>query len=110
MNAAIVQGVVVALVVVWAAWSAFRRLLPQTSRRCIARVLGWFDRPALPQALRRRARDWQPRGSQGGSCSTGCASCGGCGSAAAPPTDADGARPLRFTPRARRDPGDASGH
>ncbi|MBX3701339.1 MAG: hypothetical protein KF903_10110 [Dokdonella sp.] len=106
MNATIVQGVVVALIVGWATWSALRRLLPQTSRRCIARVLGWFDRPALPDAWRRRARAWQPRSSQGGSCGTGCASCGGCGGADLARAD-PGPRPLVFTPGSRRKDGGA---
>jgi hypothetical protein len=94
----LVQGVVIALVVGWSVLFALRRLLPVTSRRAQARLAGWFDRPALPAALRGLARRLQPTSSSGGSCADGCSSCGGCGTAKPAVVEA---QPLVFRPRAK---------
>ena len=96
----LVQAVVIALVVTWAVLAAAYRLLPVTSRRALARVARVLDRPGAPAWLRGFGRRIEPVSSRGGSCSDGCSSCGGCGSAEAAPAPAtDEVRPLRFRPR-----------
>lgn len=84
MSAALVQGLVVALVVAWSVLFAAHRLLPVTSRRVQARFARAFDRPALPHWLRQAARRLEPSSTSGGSCASGnsCSSCGGCAAAA----------------------------
>ena len=92
----IVQGVIIALVVVTAAYVAFRKLLPKTSTRAMARVsasLNHEGRPALVRSLGRRV---QPAAATG-SCGDGCGSCGSCGPAPVVKTEA---QPLHFKPRA----------
>ena len=96
----LVQAVVVALVVTWAVLAAAYRLLPVTSRRALARLARALDRSAAPAWLRRLGRRVEPVSSSGGSCSDGCSSCGGCGSAEALPA-ADEVRPLQFRPRTK---------
>jgi len=97
VSAALVQGVLIALVVAWSALFALHRLLPATSRRLWARLAAALDRPPVPAGLRRLARSWQPRGSSGAACGDGCSACGGCASAA--PRPAVAAQPLQFRPR-----------
>ena len=97
---ALVQGLVIAAVVAWALAFAFRRLLPVTSRRSLAALAHWFDRPAAPGWLRAAARFIEPHASTGASCSDGCSSCGGCGTTEAKP--AVESLPLAFRPRAKR--------
>lgn len=98
MNAMALQAAVITLAVAWAAWFAFRRLLPKTYRRLLARAGAAMDRPAVPDWLRERARRAQPTGTGGGSCGDGCSTCGGCAAAAARPNVE--AQPLVFRPRA----------
>lgn len=101
MNASLLlQAVVIALIGAWALWFAFRRLLPKTYRRVLARALGLFDRPAMPRWLRDAAHRAEPTGSSGGSCGDGCSSCGGCGTAA-DVKSATAAQPLVFKARAK---------
>lgn len=95
----LVQACIVAIVVVAAALSAARRLLPVTSRRIQANIVGAVDRPAAPAWLRALARRATPRASSGGSCGDGCSSCGGCGTAADSPVVKE--QPLVFRPRSR---------
>lgn len=99
MNTAmLVQAVVIALAVAWAAWFAFRRLLPKTYRRLLSRLATAIDRPSSPRWLREYAHGAQPTSTSGGSCGDGCSTCGGCAAAASKPTTE--AQPLVFRPRA----------
>ncbi|MFI4970335.1 MAG: DUF6587 family protein [Lysobacterales bacterium] len=99
MNAAaILQGVVIALIVGWSALFAAHRLLPVGSRRVQARILDAMDRPSLPVWLRALARRLQPRSTSGRSCGSGCSSCGGCAAAIAKPV---GSQPPMFRPRTK---------
>jgi hypothetical protein len=95
----IVQGVVIAVVVAAAAYVAFRKLLPKTSVRVMARVSATLNREGRPGAVRALGRRLQPAAATG-SCGDGCGSCGSCGPA--PPAAAGAERqPLTFKPRTR---------
>jgi hypothetical protein len=94
-----VQGIVIAAVVAWAVAFAFRRLFPVTSRRALARMVQALDRPGLPDWLRAGARRIEPRATTGSSCSDGCSTCGGCGTAEAS-TDVE-TLPLAFRTRSK---------
>lgn len=96
----LVQAAVIALAVAWAAWFAFRRLLPKTYRRLLSRLLAALDRAGVPDWLRAAARRAQPTGTSGGSCGDGCSSCGGCAAASAEPVVET--QPLVFKPRVPR--------
>ncbi|HEY8585294.1 MAG TPA: DUF6587 family protein [Rhodanobacter sp.] len=76
----LVQGVVIGLVVTLSAWQAFRKLLPQTSRRLLARASARLDRNGRGGLTRRLGRWLQPAEASSGGCGSGggCASCGGC--------------------------------
>jgi len=76
----IVQGVVIAVVVFAAAYVAFRKLLPKTSVRVMARVSAALNRDGRPGMLRVLGRRIQPAAATG-SCGDGCGSCGSCGPA-----------------------------
>jgi len=91
----LVQGIVIALVVVVSSWVAYRKLLPKTSARTMARVSGSLNREGRAAPLRALGRRLQPSTATG-SCGDGCGSCGSCGPAA-PSNDA---QPLHFKPRA----------
>lgn len=84
-TAVLVQGIVIAAVVAWALAFAIRRLFPVTSRRALARITQTLDRPGIPHWLREVGRRIEPRASTGASCSDGCSTCGGCGTAQASP-------------------------
>lgn len=96
----LVQSVLIASIGAWAIWFAFRRLMPKTYRRLLARALGVFDRPSVPAWMREAARRAQPTGSSGGSCGDGCSSCGGCATPVPPVVEA---QPLRFKSRSPHD-------
>lgn len=96
----LVQAILIALIGTWAAWFAFRRLLPKTYRRLLARALGVLDHPTIPAWLRETALRAQPTASSGGSCSDGCSTCGGCATTdSRPGTEV---QPLVFRPRGRQ--------
>jgi hypothetical protein len=90
----LVQGVVIALVVVVSAYVAFRKLLPKTSTRIMARVSASLNRNGRPGVVRSLGRRLQPAAATG-SCGDGCGSCGSCGPVV-PKTEA---QPLHFKPR-----------
>lgn len=94
----LVQAVAIVLAVAWAAWFAFRRLLPKTYRRLLSRLTASLDRASSPRWLREYAQRAQPTGTSGGSCGDGCSTCGGCAAAAAKPGGE--AQPLVFRPHA----------
>jgi hypothetical protein len=76
---AIAQALIIALVVVWSAWFASRRLLPTASRRVQASVATWLEQSTRSSTLRRWAHALQPVQTQSGGCGTsGCSTCGAC--------------------------------
>lgn len=90
----IVQTVIIALIVVISAYVAFRKLLPKTSTRIMARVSASLNRDGRSGAIRSIGRRVQPAAATG-SCGDGCGSCGSCGPTP-PKTDA---QPLQFKSR-----------
>lgn len=99
----IVQTLLVTLIVLWAAGSAFGRLAPRLHRRWLAALADRLDRPGRPAPLRGLGRRLHRERAQGGSCGDGCGSCGSCGPAA--PADPQRPQPLVFErrPAASRD-------
>ena len=91
---ALVQGVIIAIVVVASAFVAFRKLLPTTSTRWLARLSARLNREGRSGTLRFVGRRLQPAAATG-SCGDGCGSCNSCGPTA-PRTEA---QPLHFKPR-----------
>ncbi|WP_213947669.1 DUF6587 family protein [Luteibacter sp. dw_328] len=91
----IVQGVIIALVVAVATYVAFRKLLPKTSTRAMARISASLNHEGRSAALRSLGRRLQPTAATG-SCGDGCGSCGSCGPT---PTVKTEAQPLHFKPR-----------
>ncbi|MET0934725.1 MAG: DUF6587 family protein [Luteibacter sp.] len=91
----IVQAVIIGLVVIASAYIAFRKLLPKTSTRVMARVSASLNREGRSGVVRTLGRRVQPAAATG-SCGDGCGSCGSCG-----PTPAvkGEAQPLHFKPR-----------
>jgi hypothetical protein len=90
----LVQGIVIALVVAVAAYVAFRKLLPKTSTRVMARVSATLNHDGRPAVVRSVGRRLQPAAATG-SCGDGCGSCGSCG----PTPPATDSQPLTFKPR-----------
>ena len=90
-----VQGVIIALVVVTAAYVAFRKLLPKTSTRVMARLSASLNHEGRPAVVRSLGRRVQPAAATG-SCGDGCGSCGSCGPTPVVKTEA---QPLHFKPR-----------
>jgi hypothetical protein len=93
----LVQTLALLLVLGWSALFAAHRLMPVTTRRAQARVVGWFDRPSSPAWMHALAQRLQPTATTGASCGDGCSSCGGCAAADAKPVVE--ALPLVFRPR-----------
>ena len=98
-KAALVQTLVIATLVAWSVLVTARKLMPMTMRRAQARLAQAIAQSHAPAWLRTRAARWQPKSTSGGSCSDGCASCGGCGAASSQPEPAP-ALPLVFRPKA----------
>jgi len=90
----VVQGAVIAVVVAASALIAFRKLLPKTSARLMARVSASLNREGRPAVFRFIGRRFQPATATG-SCGDGCGSCSSCGPAA-PRSEA---QPLHFKTR-----------
>lgn len=90
----LVQGVVIGVIVVVAAYVAFRKLLPKTSTRVMARVSAWLNHEGRPEMVRSLGKRVQPAAATG-SCGDGCGSCGSCG----PTTPSNDSQPLTFRPR-----------
>lgn len=99
---ALAQAVIVAAVVGFSLWQAFRRLLPNTSRHLLARASAALEQPARGALAHRFARWLRPAEAKRGGCGSGdgCGSCGGC---APPAVKTDAApvepQPLHFRPR-----------
>jgi hypothetical protein len=93
----LVQALALLLVLSWSAFVAAHRLMPVTTRRAQARVVGWFDRPSSPAWMHALAQRLQPTATTGASCGDGCSSCGGCAAADAKPVVE--ALPLTFRAR-----------
>ncbi|MET0617999.1 MAG: DUF6587 family protein [Luteibacter sp.] len=90
----LVQGIVIAVVVAVAACVAFRKLLPKTSTRMMARVSASLNHDGRPHLVRSLGKRLQPAAATG-SCGDGCGSCGSCGPVA-PRADV---QPLEFRRR-----------
>ena len=90
----LIQGSIIGLIVVVSAYVAFRKLLPKTSARTMARVSASLNRQGRSEAVRSLGRRLQPAAATG-SCGDGCGSCGSCGPTA-PRMDA---QPLHFKSR-----------
>ena len=97
---ALIQAVVIGVVVAFSAWQAFRKLLPQTSRRLLAGISAALDRPDRSAAMRRLGRWLQPAEAKAGACGSGdgCSSCSGC-APAKPVADDANQPPLHFRSR-----------
>lgn len=98
----VVQALVIGLVVVISAAVAFRKLMPQTSRRLLGRIAYAWNQPHRHALLRRLGQWLQPAEASSGGCGSGdgCSSCGSCAPAAPAPAKTD-AMPLEFRPRQR---------
>jgi hypothetical protein len=90
----LVQGAILAIVVAASALVAFRKLLPKTSTRLLARLSASLNREGRSGTLRFLGRRLQPAAATG-SCGDGCGSCTSCG----PATPRTEAQPLHFKPR-----------
>lgn len=90
----VVQGAIIAVVVAASALIAFRKLLPKTSARLLARMSASLNREGRSAASRLLGRKLQPATATG-SCGDGCGSCNSCGPAA-PRAEA---QPLNFKTR-----------
>lgn len=90
----LVQGFVIGVIVVAAAYVAFRKLLPKTSTRVMAKVSASLNHEGRPGAVRSLGKRLQPAAATG-SCGDGCGSCGSCG----PSAPSNGSQPLTFKPR-----------
>ncbi|KRE95016.1 hypothetical protein ASG87_17220 [Frateuria sp. Soil773] len=99
----VVQALVIGLTVMASAAVAFRKLLPQTSRRLFGRIAHAWNRPGRSLPLRWLGRRLQPAEASSGGCGSGdgCGSCGGCAPAPAPSTAKTDRMPLDFRPRQR---------
>ena len=91
----VIQGIIIGLIVVVSAYVAFRKLLPRTSTRVMARISASLNHEGRSAALRALGRRMQPATATG-SCGDGCGSCGSCGAAPVAKTEA---QPLHFKPR-----------
>jgi hypothetical protein len=95
---AVIQAVVIGIVVLLAALTAFRKLLPKTATRVQARLSAALNAPARSAWTRALGQRMQPKAATG-SCGDGCGSCGSCGPK--PVGNHPDAQPLHFRPRAR---------
>lgn len=95
---ALVQTVVLAGVLVASAWVAFRKLMPVTTKRLLARISAALESPHRGPVAHRLAHWLQPAEAKAGSCGSGdgCSACGGCGSTAPPAAEK---QPLEFKSR-----------
>jgi uncharacterized membrane protein len=95
----LIQYIVIALVVLISALSAFRKLAPVLTNRWLASAAIHFSQPGRAAWMRALGRRLQPKQATG-NCSDGCSTCGACGPK--PPAGANGdAVPLEFRPRNR---------
>ena len=97
---ALLQALVIGAVVAFSAWSAFRKLLPQTSQRLLAATAATLDRPTRPALARRIGQRLQPSAARSGGCGSGdgCSACAGCALAKTATRHSD-SQPLPFRPR-----------
>lgn len=97
---ALLQALVIGAVVIFSAWYAFRKLLPQTSQRLLAAIAAALDRPTRPALTRRIGRWLQPPAVSSGACGSGdgCSACAGC-ALAKDATRQTQSQPLQIRPR-----------
>ena len=98
---AIIQALVITVVVLLAAVTAFRKLLPKTASRMQARLSASLNAPGHGAAVRRLGVRMQPKAATG-SCGDGCGTCGSCGPEPLGKLASDpSVQPLHFRPRSR---------
>ena len=95
---AVIQAVVISIVVLLAAVTAFRKLLPKTATRVQARWSAALNEPSRPAWMRSLGVRMQPKAATG-SCGDGCGTCGSCGPK--PVGNQPDVQPLHFRPRPR---------
>lgn len=95
---AFIQAIVIGIVVLFAAITAFRKLLPKTATRVQARLSAALNAPPRSAWMRALGERMQPKAATG-SCGDGCGSCGSCGPK--PVGNQPDVQPLHFRPRAR---------
>lgn len=91
------QGLIVALVVAWAAWVAFGKLLPRTRTRLVRALVQPLEQPSRPQWSRDIAARLRPPPDKASGCGAGCDSCDSCGNTT--PVARTAEQPLNFVPR-----------
>lgn len=99
---AVIQAVIITAVVGFSAWQVFRKLMPKTSKRVLARLSAVLEQPRHGVVAHRLARWLQPSEAKSGGCGSGDG-CSACGSCAPPPavsvTPRNDVQPLHFRPR-----------
>jgi len=81
---AIIQTLLIGALLAYSAFVAWRKLMPEVSRRWLGRISARLDRPVHASAVRRIAGWLQPAEAKSGGCGTGDG-CGSCNACAAPP-------------------------
>ena len=94
---ALVQGAIVALLVLWAAWIAFGKLAPRSRTRLVRALADRLEVPGRPQWALDLAARLRPPPDAASGCASGCSSCDSCGSSSPPAKTAE--QPLNFVPR-----------
>ncbi len=97
---AIFQSLAIGGLLVYSAFVAWRKLMPENSRRLLGRVSAQLDRPAHGRLMRRLARWLQPSEAKSGGCGSGDG-CGSCNACAVPLPQDPHSYPLHFDPPRR---------
>jgi len=97
MTYAIAQTLILALVLAWSAWFAWRKFFPRSARAVQARIAHVLATHLGLRAFGERLRPVQVADGTGCGTGGGCSSCGHCATAA-PRSDV---QPLVFTPRSK---------
>lgn len=77
----VVEGIVLAVVALFAIASAVHHLLPSLAMRIRRRIAALLQRTSMPAFLRRFGRWLQPAATGDKGCGSGCSACAGCPSA-----------------------------
>ena len=93
---ALLQGAVVAVVVLWAALRAFGIFAPRTRTRLQRALAGRLELSSSSKWLRTVGARLQPPVDAAHGCSSGCSSCDSCG---VKPAASAAEKPLQFVPR-----------
>ena len=100
---AIIQALILTVVVGFSAWQAWRKLMPRSSKRVLARLSASLEQPRRGAMAHRLARWLQPSEAKGGACGSGdgCSACGGCAPPTASPPPSSEPMPLTFKSRSK---------